>query len=251
MVIVIVIVIGLVIGSFLNAVIFRLHSQESFFSGRSKCPHCQHPLAPADLVPLFSFMLLRGRCRYCHKPISWQYPMVEAITAAVFALLSIQYPVSSIQFWLALIFASVMIVIAVYDFKHYLILDKVIWPTALFSIIVNLVFGWHYALVNLLCGLALAGFFAAQYFFSRGRWIGLGDVKLGFLLGNILGWPLTITCLVLAYFSGALVGVGLIAAGRKHLSSKIAFGTFLGGSAILTMIYGQQLTSWYLHLIGI
>jgi len=252
--IILIFILGLIVGSFLNALIFRLHSGESFVKGRSHCNFCKHELTALDLVPVFSFMFLRGRCRYCQKPISWQYPAVEIITAITFVLLLQNYGlrITDYGFWIQLIFASILIVIAVFDLKHYLILDKVIWPAFLLSIMVNLFLGgWHLALWGLLAGLGLAIFFGLQFFLSRGRWIGFGDVKLGLVLGSILNWPLALTMLALAYFIGAIVGIGLIVSGKKQFSSKIAFGTFLAGSAIITMIWGAGITNWYLKLIGL
>lgn len=281
MTLLLVFIFGLIIGSFLNAVIFRLHSGESFVNGRSHCIHCKRELRVLDLVPLFSFIYLRGRCRYCHKKISWQYPIIELATALTFILLARNFQffppqssifnvggipllavtISNFQFWFQLVFTSILIVIAMFDLKHYLILDKVIFPAMGLSLIYNVYldlslkqsfFGWHSMFVlGLLSGLGLAAFFALQFLISRGRWIGFGDVKLGFLLGLILGWPQSLAALILAYFSGALVGLSLIALGKKQLSSKLPFGTFLGFSAIIITIWGQPMVHWYLKLIGL
>ncbi len=141
--------------------------------------------------------------------------------------------------------------IAVFDFKHYLILDKVVFPALGLSILFNLTHGWQALMVGLLSGLAVAGFFLLQYWFSRGRWIGLGDVKLGLFLGSLAGWPLSILLLFLAYCLGAVVGIALILAGRKHLGSKLPFGVFLSVSAIIIMLVGKPLMAWYLRLIGL
>ena len=140
--------------------------------------------------------------------------------------------------------------IAIFDLKHYLILDKVVFPALGLSILFNLAHGWQALVVGLLSGLAVAGFFLLQYWFSRGRWIGLGDVKLGLFLGSLAGWPLSILLLFVAYCTGAVVGVGLILAGRKHLGSKLPFGLFLSVSAIIIMLVGKPLMAWYLRLIG-
>jgi prepilin signal peptidase PulO-like enzyme (type II secretory pathway) len=152
-------------------------------------------------------------------------------------------------------------VIAVFDLKHYLILDKVIFPAVGLSVLWNIYqdVTTHYSLLTthshlvlgLLSGLGLAGFFGLQFLLSKGRWIGFGDVKLGFLLGLMLGWPQILTALILAYFSGALVGLSLIAWGKKQMSSKLPFGVFLSGSAIVVILWGSQITNWYLRLIGL
>ncbi len=246
MAIAIVIVAGLIIGSFLNAVIFRLHTGRSFISGRSECPHCGHVLVPWDLIPIFSFAYLHGRCRYCQEKISLQYPLVELITTLVF-LLAFIYHLSSITYF----FACFLIVIAVYDLKHYLILDKVVVPVLGLVILHNLFLGWHALGFGLLSGFGIAGFFLIQYLISRGRWIGFGDVKLGLLLGNLAGWPASLLVLLIAYFSGAIVGVVLIISGHKRLGSKLPFGLFLSFSAIIVMLFGNPIITWYFKLIGL
>ncbi|MBI4363473.1 MAG: prepilin peptidase [Candidatus Doudnabacteria bacterium] len=269
MVIVIVIVLGLITGSFLNVVIFRLHSGKSFLfrrrafsSGRnsdrasaselarSQCLTCGRQLQALDLIPLLSFLFLRGKCRYCGKKISWQYPIVELATAITFGLLvqNFQFSIFNFQFWFQAIIASFLIVIAVYDYKHYLILDKVILPASLTALIYQI---WQGNLAWALLGaLIIAGFFSLQYFASKGRWIGFGDVKLGIFLGlifaqNALGF------LVFAYVVGAVVALLLMAFGGKGLKSRVPFGTILGFSAIIFLLWGDRLVQWYLRLLGI
>lgn len=245
-------ILGLIIGSFLNAVIFRLYKEESFVADRSRCPHCRHELSAADLIPVLSFVMLGGRCRYCKKRISWQYPLVELATASIFVLLALnfQFPISSAQFWYQVTIASFLILIAVFDFKHYLILDKVVYPATAIVILWNLFSGEGIG-GGLLSGIIISGFFAFQYFVSDGRWIGFGDVKFGFLLGNIFGIKLGIVMLVISYFIGAIVGLTLIFLKKKNLGSKLPFGVFLSISAIIMMLYGKQITDWYFRLIGL
>ena len=204
-----------------------------------------------DVFTVLSFVFLRGRCRTCHKKISWQYPVVELTCALTFGLLALNYqsPVSNVQFWIQLVFASFLIVIAMFDLKHYLILDKVVWPGIILAAISG-IWGGHFV-PSLLAGAGLALFFLLQYLLSQGRWIGLGDVKLGLFLGLVFGWPLTLTCIALAYFSGAAVGVLLIGLKRKQLSSQLPFGAFLGFSGIIVLIWGPAITGWYAKLIGL
>jgi leader peptidase (prepilin peptidase)/N-methyltransferase len=240
---------GLIVGSFLNALIHRLHSGQKIVNDRSRCVSCGHELRVLDLIPLVSFVFLRGRCRYCAKKISWQYPIVELATALSFLLLFVNHEsIGDHGLWAKLVFASTFIVIAVYDFKHYLILDKVVFPILIVSLVLNVYFGtW---LEGILGALALSGFFLLQYAISKGRWIGFGDVKLGLLLGLVLGLKLGALSLMLAYFLGAIVGIGLMLSGRKSLSSRLPFGTFLGISAIIVLIYGQEILNWYLNILG-
>lgn len=241
------IILGLIVGSFLNAVIHRLHTGESFLTGRSACPHCHKEIEGRDLIPVISFLLLKGKCRSCGKRISWQYPLVEILTALVFGLLVVSFPFS-LPLYVSAAFAAFFILISVYDFKHFLILDKVLLPLGALAIAWNLYQGQ--AIEGLLSGLGLMAFFGFQYLLSQGRWIGFGDVKYGFVLGNIFLWPGSLVCLFLAYILGAVVGSGLMAAGRKSFASQLPMGTFLGVSAIITVLYGTQIAEWYLGLIG-
>jgi leader peptidase (prepilin peptidase) / N-methyltransferase len=250
MILFIIFCLGLIIGSFLNAVIFRLNENESFVGGRSHCMHCHHELSAYDLIPVVSFILLGGKCRYCHKQISWQYPAVELITAVTFSLLALNFQLSifNFQFLVQIIIASFLIVIAVFDLKHYLILDKVVFPALAVITIYNMLTGFFVA--GVLGALVVSGFFAAQYFVSKGTWIGFGDVKLGLLLGSIFGVKLGIIMLVLAYFFGAIVGVFLLINKRKNLRSELPFGVFLSLAAITMMLYGREIGNWYFNLIG-
>ena len=246
------VIFGLIVGSFLNAWIHRLYSGESVVNDRSRCVHCHHELRTLDLIPVVSFVWLRGRCRYCGQKISWQYPLVEIVTAIIFVLVVTHYGLRIADFglWFALIFAALLIVIGVFDFLHYLILDKIIYPAFVLAIIYRLVL--HLSLLSGIYGvLVVSGFFGLQFLASRGRWIGLGDVKLGLFLGMVLGFEYSCVMLLLAYLLGALVGVILIASGRKHLGSRLPFGSFLSISAIITMLYGMALAGTYLRLIGL
>ena len=242
-------ILGLLVGSFLNVVIFRLHSHEAFLFGRSHCNTCKRELGVWDLIPLFSYLFLRGKCRYCQAHISWQYPMVELLTAFVFVLLGAKFGVVNLEFLIGVIFACVMIVIAVYDFKHYLILDVVIFPALALSVFINLISGSF--VDGILGSILVSGFFLIQYLISKGSWIGFGDVKLGLLLGSLFGWKMSIILLLVSYMTGALVGTFLLILNKKKMSSKLPFGTFLGLSAIIILIYGDQILSWYRNLIGL
>ncbi len=254
-------VFGLIVGSFLNALIYRLFAGRSIFEKHSICPRCKHALSWLDLIPVVSFFVLGRRCRYCRQPISWAYPMVELATAVIFSLIylnecgmwnvecgfNIQYSIFNILSQLA--FASFLIVIFVYDLKHYLILDKVVFPAAALATVYQITQG---RLIEGLYGvLILSGFFGLLYAVSRGRWIGMGDVKLGLFLGMLVPFPETIAVFFLAYFSGAIVSVCLMFLGIKSLKDRVPFGTFLTFAAILAMLWGGELISWYLNLIGI
>ena len=240
---------GLLIGSFLNVVICRLESKEPILFSRSRCPKCGALLKWLDLIPLLSFVLTRGKCRYCNKKISLQYPLVELTTGLLFLLIFNQFSVSNLaitthayQFldsFFYLVIISFLIVIFVYDLKHYLILDKVIFPAIILAFVYR--FFDNSFLNSLLAALLVAGFFLALVLISRGKWMGLGDVKLAGLMGLVLGWPNVLIALFLAFMSGAIVGISLMIAGKKTIKSQIPFGPFLSASTVLVMLYGNQL----------
>ena len=261
MTVVFVFILGLFIGSFLNVVIYRLHRAESFIKGFSKCLFCGHRLYAKDLVPIFSFLFLRGRCRYCRRSISWQYFSVELVTGLSFALifwhifglwdLNIWWNnitlILGAQLLIWWIFVAFLIIIFVYDLRYYLILDKVSLPAIVLVFIANLFLG-HSWLTLLIAALIGGGFFLAQFVLSQGKWIGGGDIRLGFLMGMILGWPHILTGLFLAYIFGSVIGLCLIAMSKKKFSSKVPFGTFLTLATFIALLYGDVLLNWYLTL---
>ncbi len=263
---ILVFVLGLIIGSFLNTVIHRSVQGGSIFAKSSICPQCRHQLAWSDLVPLLSFFLLRRKCRYCEKPISWQYPLVELATGILFVLIFYNSPPPFLPHqwggieggWLTtdylllitrFVFACFLIVIFAIDAKHYLIFDKIVIPAAGLALLYQV---WQGHIFGAILGaVLLAGFFSILYFLSHGQWIGFGDVKLGIFLGILIPWPTTLVLFFLAYFLGAVFSLGLIATRYKSLKDRVPFGTFLTTAALVAMLWGEELTNWYLHIIGI
>jgi len=249
---------GLIVGSFLNCVIYRLEKKESFLRGRSYCPHCKHPLAWYDLIPLLSFIFLRRRCRYCHKPISWQYPIVELATGFLFTLPLFSSPSQwEGEVWWGwffyLLIACFLIIIFVYDLKHFTILDKVLIPAIILSVfyrVLELIINNQLSIINYFCAaLGAAGFFLLIYLISKGKWIGFADVKLAILLGLILGWTKIGLSLFLSFFIGAIIGIGLVVFSDKKFKSEIPFAPFLITGALISLFWGQGLINWYLSLI--
>ena len=268
---------GLTIGSFLNCVIYRLEKKQSALKGRSYCPHCKHQLKWYDLVPVLSFIILKGKCRYCYKKISWQYPLVEIGTALLFLLIfnfqfSWQGNILSLtnqaifnSCFLFLI-SCFLIVIFAYDLKHYIIPDRVVFSgiaiVFVYKLIENLEFrnwnlieNWSLKIENfqpllysLGIGLIAAGFFLAIVLATKGRGMGIGDVKLGFLMGLFLGWPSIFVALFFAFLIGAIIGIGLILAQKKTLKSEIPFGPFLVTGTFIALFWGKELINWYFNL---
>lgn len=259
-------ILGLIIGSFLNAVIYRLKTKEGIITERSKCPQCKHLLGFWDLFPILSFIFLKGRCHYCHKKISWQYPLVELATGIIFVVgyLVLGPPafasealraghrlwVMGLEYLAFLIFSGFLIIIFVYDLKHYLIPDKVSMPAFIVALVINLVLG--HSLVNLLLACLLtSGFFLFQLVVSKGRWIGGGDIRLGLVMGAMLGWPKVLVALLLAYLIGSVIGLGMIIAKKKQWNSQVPFGTFLSVATLITLLFGEEIISWYLKTFAL
>lgn len=262
-------ILGLISGSFLNCVIYRWETEQSFLKGRSFCPKCKHALGWQDLIPLLSFLFLRGRCRYCQKPISLQYPLVELTTSILFLLVFGHWFLDiGVGHWdllnlvYLLLISSCLIVIFVYDLKHYLIPDEIVYPAIFVSSIWYLVFriipfytkykiqDTNFVLFNEpLTALAAASFFAVIYFFSQGRAMGFGDVKLAFLMGLFLGFPNIFVALLAAFSSGAIIGLGLMLGGKKTLKSELPFAPFLVSGTFFALFWGGTIIDYYLRFL--
>jgi leader peptidase (prepilin peptidase)/N-methyltransferase len=241
---------GLCIGSFLNCFIYRLEQKKSL-KGRSFCPRCKHTLSWKDLFPVFSFLFLKGRCRYCKKQISVQYPLVELMTGLIFVLILNKFQISNFINLIFLFYiSSVLIIIFVYDLKHCLIPDKVLFPAIAITLIYNLIppYDWQHIFYNFLAVLIASGFFLIIFLISRGKWMGFGDVKLAVLMGLLLGLPGVLVALFLAFFFGAIIGVILMVFEKKSLKSEIPFGPFLIAGTLIVMLWGSQIINWYMRL---
>jgi leader peptidase (prepilin peptidase) / N-methyltransferase len=236
---------GACIGSFLSVILHRTRTNESFCRGRSKCPKCSHVLSVLDLVPLVSWITSGGKCRYCKKPVSWQYPALELTLGTAFTLAYYyRHPDFSLFFdaneWLALILSFVLIssfaLIFVYDARYGEVPDAF----SLIAIAVGLAGSiatdpinfWKYLLAAALG----AGFFGAQYLLSKGKWIGSGDILIGAALGAATGlWGLAIA-LFIAYDVGLVVTMILLILKKKTLKSTIPLGPFLAIGAAIVII---------------
>lgn len=243
-----VVVAGLVVGSFLNVVILRTRVKTSVADGRSKCISCQTALSVRDLVPVLSFCALRGKCRSCKVPISIQYPLVE-LSAGVLFLLAFLSDGFGLSFVRDAVFISTLVVIFVFDLRYMEIPDRFTVPAMVFALAANLYLG--VGIVSLGLGaLVGGGFFLMQYVLSKGKWIGGGDIRLGALMGLMLGLPSTIAALFVAYVVGAIYAAWLLATGRAKGESQVPFGTFLAVATIAAMFFGDRIVGWYLGMFG-
>lgn len=231
--------VGLFIGSFLNVVIFRMNTGRTFIKGHSVCARCNRKLEWFELVPVFSFLALRGKCRTCRGVISFQYAIVELITALVFTVLFIKIPLQqgfTTYSWLsyghALTVASLLIVIMIYDLKHKIIPDSVVFPFILLTLIGLFykaftipAFGLFPALFG---GVLVALPFFLLWLISKGNWMGFGDVKLALGIGWLLGLSSGFAALIISFWIGGIVGLFLFGLTRHYsIKSQIPFAPFL------------------------
>lgn len=234
---------GLAVGSFLNVVIDRLPREQSLVYPPSHCDGCHHPLAPWDLVPLFSYLWLRGRCRYCRASIPRRLPLVELATGLAFAYLGWRYGLS-LLLPLSLIYYCLFAAIFVIDLEHQVIPNQLLYPGL--ALALGFSFLWPgLGPVRALVGGA-AGFVALllPYLLSRGG-MGEGDVKLAGLIGLATGFPLVLLTLLLGILTGGVMAVILLVLRLKARKEAIPFGPFLAGAAVVAIFWGELLSRWY------
>lgn len=258
---VIVFIFGLLMGSFLNVLVVRIDILETVVNSRSHCPKCKKTLGWKDLIPLLSFVFLRGKCRYCNEKISWQYPLMELMTGASFALvysyvmnlgLVRGWEIASLAFYLLM--ACALILLFMYDLKEMIVPDEFVYPAIGIAVVFQILaihfcpgyrLGWMDLAYGILIGAGVPALLSVP---SRGKWMGYGDISLGALMGAILGYPLVVAGMFLAFCSGGLVGALLLASKKKKLTSAVPFGPFIMASTLIVLIWGDRLISWYLSL---
>lgn len=254
---VIIFLMGLCIGSFLNVIIYRLPRGLGFVKGRSFCPHCKKKIRWFDNVPLISFVLLRGRCHFCHSPISWRYPIVELTTGVLFVLGSLPYfrNLSNLSFFdwgLTLTLFSALVVIFFIDLEHQIIPDEIVLPLIVLFVLRAFIspLNTYFLLLNtFLPAFGAFLFLLIIYLVTKGKGMGFGDVKFAFLMGLILGYPKIIVAFYLAFLTGALVGIILILGRKAKFGQKIAFGPFLALSTIISFLWGEKILSLALKIL--
>lgn len=243
-------ILGLIIGSFLNVVILRLNTNKSF-GGRSGCMSCSHQLSWYELIPVFSYLGLGGRCKKCKSKISIQYPLVELATGILFAGLFLKFQdiffLNIFVFVLSFVFyafaSSLLVVISAYDLRHKIIPDSLVFILGVWGFVGLFFFsaGMFYlhipTLLEFCSGPLIAAPFALLWFVSSGRWMGFGDAKLALGLGWILGLSQALSGVVVAFWIGAIVGLLLVAFSRKHgMKSELPFAPYLVLGAFLAFL---------------
>ncbi|HKC62779.1 MAG TPA: prepilin peptidase [Pyrinomonadaceae bacterium] len=271
---------GAIIGSFLNVVIHRLPREESIVFPNSRCPSCSALIGAMDNVPLLSYAILRGRCRNCRAPISWRYPAVELLTALLYAGLFLidVYLRGGLTYTILfdLIFISALVALIFIDAEHMLLPNAITYPGIVFAIIARIAlpylvglyafddlpslwYGhfyswpvWSVSLFGAALG-ALAGggsLWLIGWLWERLRGVeamGLGDVKMMFMVGAYLGWRLTILTIFLGVLSGSIAGVGLMAKRKERdMQMQLPFGIFLGIGSMLALLFGTRIIAWYI-----
>jgi len=244
------IILGAMVGSFLNVCIYRLPKEESIIWPRSHCPTCKKMIRFYDNIPLISYLLLRGRCRYCKGPISLQYPLVEGITALSSLFLIIKFgPSLSYLFYFA--FVAALIAITVIDLYHQIIPDGISLPGIGVGLLASLVIP-QITFFNSLMGILLGGgslFLVAtlyEWIFKR-EGMGGGDVKLLAMIGAFLGWKAVILTILLSSLIGSITGILIMILKGKDFKYAIPFGPFLSMGAVIALFYGENLIRWYLY----
>ncbi|MFC1780104.1 prepilin peptidase [Patescibacteria group bacterium] len=270
---------GISVGSFINAFEYRLFTKKDFVKARSHCPKCKHTLKAIDLIPLLSFVLIRGKCRYCGTKVSWQYPIIEFLSGTLF-LASGCYVLSrmhiqgvsdtllmlSISTFLAIIL-DLFLFFALYDVKHKIVPNKVVVPSIVIALLFNLLFalGMHLApnlvfwtvwgefnvLWNMLSAI-LGGFFIIFIIYiTKGRGMGGGDLKLIVFMGLILGWKKLLLAFYIAVITGSIVGIIWGIYKRKLRGLKLPFALFLAIGSIFAILWGDYLFDTYFGMIGV
>ena len=245
------IMIGAMVGSFLNVCICRLPKGESIITPRSHCPQCQTLIRFYDNIPLLSYLFLRGKCRSCRALISIQYPIVEGVTALGSLVLFLKFGISW-EYLLYFLFLSALIVITVIDLYHQIIPDVISLPGVGIGLLASLVLP-HLRFLNSLTGVLLGGgslFLVAtlyQWLFKR-EGMGGGDVKLLAMVGAFLGWKAVILTILFSSFIGSIIGIIFIAVKGKDLKYAIPFGPFLSLGAVLSLFCGGEIVRWYLSI---
>ncbi|MCA1614436.1 MAG: prepilin peptidase [Acidobacteria bacterium] len=259
---------GAMIGSFLNVVIHRVPREESIVFPNSRCPSCGTAIRPYDNVPVLSWVALRGRCRSCRSPIAARYPAVEALTAALFALVLLRDGVS-VALLPDLVFVAALVALIFIDAEHMILPDVITLPGFGLALVARVLLpnldglsflaagtlagwpDWAVSLAGALLG-ALAGggtLWLLGWLWERLRGVeamGLGDVKMMFMVGAYLGWPLTVLTLFLAVVSGSVAGIALMLWRRdRDMQMLLPFGIFLGTGAVIALLAGRPIVDWY------
>lgn len=257
--------VGAALGSFSLVLAWRMHDKRDWVRGRSECDSCGHELAVGDLVPVISWLTLRGKCRYCKKPISKQIFLAESLLGLVTAVSWAFWPfeLNNIAgyalFGLWLVCLTILSALFWYDYRWFILPSKLIYPLLFVSVFYLIVRGFvadydlaEFLLLPLAGAVFLSGLFFVLHWLSGGKWIGFGDVRLAIPLGILIGSPiLSWVMLFLASILGIIVALPGIVNGSKKMTSKIPFGPLLIMASYVVVVFGQSILDWYINLAGL
>ncbi len=238
------VVAGLLIGSFLNVVIARVPEHRSLWRPGSACPGCGSAIAWYDNIPILSFLALRARCRSCRTPIPWRYPIVEAVTATLFAAAGIAFG-PTLDAVVAAALMAVLVALTAIDLERQIIPDVISLPGILAGVLANLATGrvsWRESLV----GIAVGGGVFLVIILASGGGMGAGDMKLGAMLGAFLGWKVVLLSIFVAVLIGGAIAVVLMGTGLRGRKDPIPFGPFLAVGGAAGLFWGERVVRWYL-----
>jgi leader peptidase (prepilin peptidase)/N-methyltransferase len=258
MVYIFLVVLGAAMGSFIGALIWRIHTKRDFVTERSECEHCHHKLGTLDLVPVFSWLFLRGKCRYCGHSIGKTPIILEVSMALLFAVSYIFWP-EAFVFWqhyalfaLWLIYLVLLVALLLYDWRWMLLPNMLVFPLIGLAIVDALIkwsipgsMTFDFVFQHVILG----GIYWILYTISKGHWVGYGDVKLGLFMGIVLGWQLGLVALFFANIVGCVILLPGLLSKKLSMQSRVPFGPFLIVGFIISGLFGQQLINWYTSLI--
>jgi leader peptidase (prepilin peptidase)/N-methyltransferase len=233
---------GLMLGSFLSVLIGRWPQWRGAATGRSHCPSCMHTLAWYDLIPLASWASTGGRCRYCRAPIPWRYPAYELAMAGALGGYAALSGVSGVAEILDLIILFALVSLFFFDVVHQMLPDAIVLPLGIVAVVRLWLVAGHDPRTSVLTGIGITALFGSLYVVSRGRWLGFGDVKLGLVIGLLFGYPIAVGITLLAVWAGALVGIVLMALHRATPKTALPFGAFWVAAAVLTVLWPAPVT---------
>ena len=239
---------GLVFGSFLGAFTYRYPKNIDFVKGRSFCPLCKTKIEWFDNVPLLSFISLKGRCRNCKKKISFRYSLVEAFSGLSFLLIYLRYYNNILDLIICLIFFLITLSMIVIDIEEGIIPDELNFLGFTLSIFYIILFKNSLSFQSIFAGFALSSFMLLIHLFTKGKGMGLGDVKFTLFPGTFLLFPLSIIWLFLSFIIGSVVGVFMVIFKKAKFGRPIPFGPFLGVSFIAVLIWGENLVKWIIPI---
>ncbi len=259
MIVLLLVFLGLVLGSFVNALVWRLHEHRDWVNDRSECTHCHHKLSTLDLIPVVSYVALRGRCRYCHKKIE-DTPFTEVTLPLLFVASYLWWPiqfdaVGRFEFLLWLVFLVAFLALAVYDLRWFLLPDKVVFPLiglAVLQVLILMVWQHDWRLILGAFGgvLAVSGIFYLLFQLSKGKWIGGGDVKLGVVLGILSGSVVDgFLLLFVASILGVLLALPALLQGKANRKTELPFGPLLIAGLIIVKLFGAHIINWYTGIL--